>query len=92
MMLPPALMRLRVRSPRARWPTLWLPLFLLWPLLLLAFALLASFGVLALCIALQLSFARAFELCSSTYRLLCATRGTHVDVSGPERDLLISLY
>ena len=92
MMLPPALLRLRLRSPRASWPTLWLPLFLLWPLLFVLFALIASFGVVALCVAAQLSVARAFELCSSTYRLVCATRGTHVDVTGPRSHVLITIY
>lgn len=68
------------------------PLFLLWPVLLLLFALAASCGVLVLCVALQLSLARAFQLVTSAYALLCATRGTHVDVVGARSSLLITVY
>jgi len=90
MTLPPALLRLRV--PARAWPTLWLPLFLLWPLLFLIFALAASCGVLVLCVALQVSLARAAQLVLSVYALLCATRGTHVDVVGARSRLLITVY
>ena len=92
MSLPPALMRLRVRAPGRAWPSVWLPIFVLWPVLLLAFVLAASCGVLMLCVALQLSLARAFELVASAYALLCATRGTHVDVVGARSSLLITVY
>jgi len=90
MTLPPALMRLQV--VHRSWPSLWLPLFLLWPLLLLFFALAASCGVLVLCIALQISITRAVQLVLSVYALLCATRGTQVDVVGARSRLLIAVY
>ena len=92
MMIPPALVRLRLRGPSRAWPTLWLPLFLLWPLLLVLFLLVAVCGVLALCIAAQVSVARAIELFVSAYRVLCATRGTHVDVVGERAQILIAVY
>src|SRR5262249_14969635 len=45
MTFPPTLLRLRVRTPEHAWPTLWLPLFLLWAILLL---LLVPLAVVAL--------------------------------------------
>jgi hypothetical protein len=90
MTLPPALLCLRI--PHRPWPPLWLPLFLLWPLLLLFFALAASCGVLVLCVALQISIARSAQLVLSVYALLCAVRGTRVDVVGAQSRLLIAIY
>jgi hypothetical protein len=84
--LPPALLHLRVRD----WPTLWLPLFLCWPLLPLL--------LLAVFIAVSVLDARrgpprasAYERVVSVWQLLCATRGVRVDVEAPIR-LGISIH
>jgi hypothetical protein len=95
MMLPPALLRLRIRGPHSAWPTLWLPLFLLWPLLLVVFVLLSPFvlgGLLVLCAVAQLSVANALQLFTRTYALVCAMRGTHVDVVSRDARVLLTLY
>lgn len=90
-MIPPALLRLRWRGSSGGWPTLWLPLFLLWPLLSIVLAL-AAIGVLLLAIAAQVSLARAGELFASAYRVLCALRGTRVDVVAARSEVFISVY
>ena len=82
----PALLRLRL----PRWPTLWLPLFLLWPLILLVFVVLA--------VALSVLEARAgkrrtsvFESVVSLWQLLCALRGTRVDVEAAGTHVLVAI-
>lgn len=64
----------RLKLPRA--PTLWLPMFLLlWPLVFLVFLL----GLLFTLFMVG-PRARALELLASAWRVLCALRGTRVDV------------
>jgi hypothetical protein len=100
----PAFLRLRVQ----RWPTLWLPLFLLWPLVLVMFVVLCAV-VFALdqrstprhssihgrrCAAAASIHGRrsVFACLVGVWRLLCATRGTSVDVDVANSRLCISLY
>ena len=92
MKLPPAWLRLQISGPRSAWPGLWLPLFLLWPLLWLLFALGCACVVPLLCVSARISAARALEVCTGAYALLCAARGAHVDVIGPRSQVLVRVY
>jgi hypothetical protein len=87
---PPALVRLRLVLPQ--WPriSLWLPVFLLWPLLLL----LLPLAALAACSAavLPARFAALPHMVSSLYAVICAARGTHIDVSGGQEHVLVEIH
>ena len=91
-MIPPALLRLRLTKRDGGWPTLWLPVFLLWPLLLVLFVLASTAVIVLLAITGQGSATAALRACGAVYRMLCATRGTHVDVVGPNAHVLIAIY
>jgi hypothetical protein len=91
-MIPPAFMRLRLTNRNSGWPTLWLPLFLLWPLLLVVFVLASTAAIVLLALSGQGSAPAAFRACVGAYRVLCATRGSHVDVVGPNAQVLIAIY
>lgn len=92
MTFPPFLLRLRVRTPEHAWPTLWLPLFLVWPLLLL---LLVPPALVVLLVAIVLDprqAARAFELVGALCAVVCGLRGLHIDVAGRRGQVLISFH
>jgi hypothetical protein len=79
MKLPPALARLDYGAHR-----LWLPVFLLWPLMLLLFGLTFFAGVIALPLMQKTTFQGCGRFLSGLYEMICALRGTQiaVDVSG----------
>jgi hypothetical protein len=85
--VPPALLRLRIR----RAPTLWLPLFLLWPLLLIALLLL-FLTALVLARGRPNPGALAAACTASLWRTLCAARGTTVDVDAAQSLVRVSIY
>jgi hypothetical protein len=92
MTFPPTLLRMRVRTPEHAWPTLWLPLFLVWPLL---FLLLVPLGLVVLLVAIVLDrrqTARAFELVGALFGVVCGLRGVHIDVVGRHAQVLISFH
>jgi hypothetical protein len=79
----PALLRVRVGSMT----TLWLPLFLLWPLVLAVF----SIG-LVVTVCAPGPRLRHWACLTSAWQLLCATRGSHVDVCSPGARVLVSIH
>jgi ABC-type spermidine/putrescine transport system permease subunit I len=83
----PSMLRLRV----PRLPTLWLPLFLLWPLVLLLFVLLFVAGF-ALESRSQRRRSSVFECLAGVWQLLCATRGTTIDVEAATTRVCVSIY
>jgi hypothetical protein len=92
MTFPPSLLRLRVRTPEHRWPTLWLPLFLVWPLLSL---LLVPLALVVLLVAAALDLrqtVRPFGLLGALFAVVCGLRGLHVDVAARDAQVLISLH
>jgi hypothetical protein len=92
MRFPPALLRLRVRTPEHAWPTLWLPLFLVWLLLLV---LLVPVAVVALLVAMVLDrrqAARAGQLVAALFAVVCGLRGLHVEVVERGAQVLISFH
>ncbi len=87
MKLPPHLARLRYGSV-----TLWLPLLLLWPLVLVLIApLLLMAGIFCL-VAPVFSLPELGRLCRGLYRILCELRGTVVSVDGPDVRIAFTLY
>jgi hypothetical protein len=69
-------------------PAIWLPLFLFWPLIIALLCL-----ALPLCALLPAPRKHAFALLGTSYEMLCALRGTQVEVTGPEHGTWsISLY
>ena len=92
MTFPPSLLRLRVRTPEHAWPTLWLPLFLVWPLLVV---LLVPLALAVLLVAIVLDprhTARAFELAGALFAVVGGLRGMHIDVAGKRGQVLISFH
>ena len=91
MMLPPALLRVRVQSVERR-RRLWLPVFLLWPFVVLMTAL--AMPVCALIAALYwrggLGRPILFAVPCLLY-LMCSLRGLRFDVAGGGSRLFISI-
>ncbi len=91
MMLPPALVRFRVQSEGSR-KRLWLPVFLLWPLLALATALALPVCALAAALYWRRGLGRPilFSVPCLLY-LMCSLRGLRVDVVGGGSRVFISI-
>ena len=75
----------RLRLPHL--PALWLPLFLLWPLIALCFALL-----LPLALLWPAPRGRTLAALGETFLVLCALRGTQITVKNAESDFDVSFY
>ena len=71
---------------------LWLPVFLLWPLMLLLFALTFFAGVIALALMQKSIFQRLGRFLSGLYEMICASRGTHIDVNASDRRISLTLH
>jgi hypothetical protein len=83
----PHLLRLQVRQPNHRTFRLWIPvlpvLVVLSPLLLLA-----SLAAIIACLVLRINPIRTLVAAG---RLLCALKGTHVEVDQPEALVLLDI-
>ena len=92
--IPPWVIAVNVSKPGVRRVRLWLPLFLLWPLLLLAVVLVLA-GTLMADLVLLISGARYHHytlLVISTLALLGAARGTHVRASDHGNHVNVDIY
>lgn len=87
MMLPPSIMRVRLKSDGRRKLGLWLPLFLIWPLVLVVALLLLP--LLLLVAALRGRLRKAFWLLPRIWMFFCAIRGLRVVVSKPGEGLTL---
>jgi hypothetical protein len=86
MILPPWLIDVKVREAGKKGFRIWLPLFLLWPLLLIILALALVVSVIADAI-LFLAGQRYHHytlLILGSMQMLADTRGMHADVDGPD--------
>jgi len=92
MTFPPSLLRLRVQTSEHAWPILWLPLFLVWPLLLLLLVPPALVGLLIASVLDWRNTARPFELASALCAAVCGLRGVNIDVGGGNAQVLISFH
>jgi hypothetical protein len=90
MTFPPSVLRLRVRTAEHASPTLWLPLFLVWPLLLLLLLTLALVVLLAAIALEPRQIARAFRFVGALFAVVCGLRGVHIDVEGRRAQVQIS--
>lgn len=81
--MPPLFMTVRMDQCR-----IWLPLFLIWVLLLPLLLLASPFAICAL-LSLKVNPSRALE---AFWRLLSATRGTHIEVRDPSQEVFIHIY
>jgi hypothetical protein len=83
----PQLITVRVRPAHSRGFRLWVPvlpvLLLLSPLLVLA-----ALVAVVVCVAYRVDPVRAL---AAVWRLLCATRGTHIDVEDGKTAVLVSI-
>lgn len=88
MILPPLMVRLRWGR---RWPPgIWIPLFLLWPLVLLL-----AVPILLLAAGVALSqgwFPRFLQGVAAAYRVVCESRGIRIDVGEGSSRLSIRMY
>jgi hypothetical protein len=92
MSLPPSIVHVRVVPARGWMPGLWLPLFLIWPVVLV---LLLPLFVLGLCLALVVqarAVPRLVAFFGGVYALLCELRGIRVDVRGAGSQVFISIF
>jgi len=87
----PLFARVQFQRESSRWPALWLPIGLLWPIVLLLCVPLLVLGYAFAHLVRGYSSARYLELCACLYALLCAARGTQVDVRGPHAALSVSI-
>lgn len=91
MMLPPALVRVRVQGSESR-RRLWIPVFLLWPLLALATALALPVCVLVAALCWRRGLSRPILLAVPwLLYLLCSLRGLRVDVAGGDGRVFVSV-
>ena len=87
MKLPPALARLDYGARR-----FWLPVFLLWPLMLLLFALIFFAGVIALALMQKSTFQGLGRFLSGLYEMICASRGTQIGLDASDRRIALTLH
>jgi hypothetical protein len=89
-------MKLRIKNTEHNFG-LWLPLFLIWPIvlvcLLAVFLILLPFGLLAMIFTWQLGWWRPLVLgVPSICRVLCNLRGTIVDVDDHDGHVEVEFY
>jgi hypothetical protein len=88
MNVPPSFLRVRLR----RGPSLWLPLFLLWLLLFLLLWPLFALAALALFLIKPGERAAIGAFFAQLWRMLCALRGTEIDVELANHQFHLGLY
>jgi hypothetical protein len=87
MIVPPMLVYLRIQTLR-----LWLPLFLLWPFVLLLALPLLVVVLIASPFVRGLGAWEAVRFCGGCYQVLCGLRGTSVSVEGATERIDFTLY
>jgi hypothetical protein len=87
----PLIASVRLRSPSWRMPTLWLPLFLIWPLVFVIVLPLAALGLLVALVLPDRSAGAGLKVLGAFYVFCCELRGTKIDVNGPDSEILISI-
>jgi len=89
--IPPLLLRVRLVEPRHRWPTLWLPLLLLWPLLFGLALVLGLPCLVLLCVLAPRSPGAVLSVLGAAYTLVCEMRGTLIDVDGGAAKVFVAI-
>ena len=89
MMFPPSLLRVRVLDKDSR-VSLWIPLVLVWPLVLAVYLLLLPCFVVAAIVTWRSGWGKPILLGGPTlFRLYCDLRGLRVDITEPGESVLI---
>lgn len=92
MMFPPSILRLRIHNKQHKFG-LWLPLFLLWPLLLVLGILLLPLLLIAAVILSYRGWGIPLLLTGpAIFGLLCALRGLKVEIGQNSEQVFISLW
>ncbi len=78
--MPPLIVRLHVQTNAGRQVRLWIPLFLLW-LLMLPFVAVMLPVLFIVCVVLDVD---PFPALGAIWSLLCATTGSHIEVEAPD--------
>ena len=91
MILPPSLSRIRIRNKNTRF-SLWLPLFLIWPLILLAMVILSPLVLVCAVLLWPLGLGKPILLTGPLlFRLFCSIKGLEVAVEKSSEQVLISI-
>ena len=90
MIWPPSLLRIRIRNSRFRF-NLWLPLFLIWPIVLLAMVILSPLVLLCAALLWPFSLGKPLILTGPIFfRLFCSMRGLEIAVEKSPDQVQIS--
>jgi len=91
-MYPPTLMRLRIMQ-NGRGVSLWLPLFLIWPLVIAVQLALLPFLLLAIIVLWPSGWGeRLFAASITLICVVCALRGLAIEVDRPEQQVNIAFH
>jgi hypothetical protein len=89
MKCPPMWLRLRIRNERARFG-LWLPLFLLWPVVLVFLLALSPLILIAILVLWPSGWGKLVWLAlRSLGSIICALHGLRVDIASAERNEIV---
>ena len=82
---PPLIMRIRIRNRDTKFG-IWLPLFLIFPILAILLIVLAPIALLAALIVLPFGYARTVLCAPALFSVFCAMRGLEVDIVNGHKD------
>jgi hypothetical protein len=86
---PPCIMRVKIRNKNTKFG-IWIPLFLIFPIVAILMIALAPLALLAAIIVLPFGYARTVLCAPALFSVLCAMRGLEVDVvNGDEESVLV---
>jgi hypothetical protein len=87
---PPLIMHIKIKNKDTKFG-LWLPLFLIFPIIAILIIALAPLALLAALIVLPLGYARTVLCAPALFSVFCAMRGLEVDIvnNDEERVLVI---
>ena len=91
MILPPSLLRIRIRNKNTRFSS-WLPLFLIWPLILLAKVILSLLVLICAVLLWPVGMGKSILLTGPLlFRLFCSIKGLEIVVEKSSEQVLISI-
>ena len=82
---PPLIMRIRIRNNNTKFG-LWIPLFLVFPIVAILMIALAPLALLAALIVLPFGYARTVLCAPALFSVFCAMRGLEVDMVNGNKD------
>jgi hypothetical protein len=82
---PPLIMHVRIRNNKTKFG-LWIPLFLIFPIVAILMIALAPLALLAALIVLPFGYARTVLCAPAIFSVFCAMRGLEVDIVNGNKD------